>query len=253
MASEFCLSFTKYFLFLFNLMFFIFGSLVLALGLWVQFSNENDFMAIIPYISSSLFSNLLIISGSVTLSLGFLGCLGSLRTFKCLLATYFILLTVLFAAQIVGGVLLYTQTTELENKLKEQTFSLIKSFEKNDSSLRKFEKTLEYIQETGECCGWGGKYDWNHVPCSCYYIENATDAIHKIEDQCPQCKNSSISNYNCSTYDKGCSKKIQDWLNNNLLFILVVILATAAVEICGMILSMYLYKENSVDYSTFPY
>lgn len=40
-----------------------------------------------PYISISLFSYLLIVSGSVTMSLGFLGCLGSLKTVKCLLAT----------------------------------------------------------------------------------------------------------------------------------------------------------------------
>ncbi|XP_073723113.1 leukocyte antigen CD37 [Misgurnus anguillicaudatus] len=253
MASEFCLSLTKYFLFLFNLMFFILGSLVLALGLWVQFSDESIFMSAITYMSISLFSNLLIICGSVTLSLGFLGCLGSLRTVKCLLATYFILLTVLFAAQIVGGVLLYTQTTELENKLKEQSFSLIKSFGKN-SSLQNFERTFEYIQQKGKCCGWDGKVDWESVPCSCYYIDNTTDAVHKINDQCPQCpSNFSISNYSCSTYPQGCSETIQTWVHDNLFYILVVILALAVVEICGMILSMYLYKENSVDYSTFPY
>lgn len=40
-----------------------------------------------PYISISLFSYLLIVSGSVTMSLGFFGCLGSLKTVKCLLAT----------------------------------------------------------------------------------------------------------------------------------------------------------------------
>nr|XP_055031402.1 leukocyte antigen CD37 [Misgurnus anguillicaudatus]XP_055031403.1 leukocyte antigen CD37 [Misgurnus anguillicaudatus]XP_055031404.1 leukocyte antigen CD37 [Misgurnus anguillicaudatus]XP_055031405.1 leukocyte antigen CD37 [Misgurnus anguillicaudatus] len=254
MASEFCLSFTKYFLFLFNLMFFILGSLVLALGLWVQFSDESIFMSIISYLSISLFSNLLIICGSVTLSLGFLGCLGSLRTVKCLLATYFILLTVLFAAQLVGGVLLYTQEPELENKLKEQSFSLIKSFGKN-SSLQNFERTFEYIQQKGKCCGWENKADWLSVPCSCYYTNYTVYAKNStIQDLCPQCSsNVSISNENCKIYDQGCGKRIQKWLEENHLFMMVVIIAIAAVEICGMILSMYLYKENSVDYSTFPY
>ncbi|XP_042623735.1 leukocyte antigen CD37-like [Cyprinus carpio] len=97
-----------------------------------------------PYISISLFSYFLIISGSVTMSLGFLGCLGSLKTVKCLLATYFILLTVLLAAQIVGGVLFYTQKTELAGSLKDHT---LKSFGRNDSRIISFENTLVYIQQ----------------------------------------------------------------------------------------------------------
>ncbi|RXN09672.1 CD59 glyco -like protein [Labeo rohita] len=79
MASECCLSLTKYFLFLFNLIFF-----------------------------------------------------------------YFILLTVLLAAQIVGGVLLYTQKTEWTGSLENH---LMKSFGRNDSSLQNLKTTLDYIQE----------------------------------------------------------------------------------------------------------
>lgn len=215
-----------------------------------------------------------------------------------------------------------TSLCQLDQKLKEQTFSLIKSFGTNDSSLQGFEQTLEYIQQKvrgvawaqyihktthwsmqqdkcfqqsvhlimiwwtlkvllfdncieegkktssfmylqAKCCGWYGKADWDSVPCSCYYIDRNDSTIHKIPDQCPQCSsNFSISNYTCSTYDKvnfqrlfchvfnnkslnfslnyfnpffsvakGCSESIQNWLDENLLFILVVILAIAAVEV----------------------
>uniref|UniRef100_A0A673L8C8 Tetraspanin n=1 Tax=Sinocyclocheilus rhinocerous TaxID=307959 RepID=A0A673L8C8_9TELE len=197
-----------------------------------------------PYISISLFSYFLIISGSVTMSLGFLGCLGSLKTVKCLLATYFILLTVLLAAQIVGGVLFYTQKTELAGSLKEHTLLLIKSFGKNDSSLPSFENTLEYIQQEAKCCGWHGTEDWeDSIPCSCYNIGNATvNATYEIQDP-----------NNCASFlslSKGCSENIKEWLDENLLIILMVILAISVVEICGMILSMCLYKEGSVDYNT---
>lgn len=258
MASECCLSLTKYFLFLFNLIFFVLGSLLLTLGLWIQLSEASFFISTPPYISVSLFSNLLIMSGSVTMSLGFLGCLGSLKTVKCLLATYFILLTVLLAAQIVGGVLLYTQKTELDKSLGQQTLELIKSFRRNYSSLQGFEQTLEYIQQEGKCCGWNGKADWgsDFVPCSCLYKVSAyvnTTFESQAPETCIVCSNVSISNHTCSIYEQGCSENIQKWLDENILFILVVILAIAVVEICGMTLSMCLYKENSVDYSAFPY
>ncbi|KAK7134834.1 hypothetical protein R3I93_018066 [Phoxinus phoxinus] len=255
MASECCLSLTKYFLFLFNLIFFLLGSLLLSLGLWIKFSETSTFMPLPPYISISLFSYLLIISGSVTMGLGFLGCLGSLKTVKCLLAIYFILLTVLLAAQIVGGVLFYTQKTELVGSLKEHTLKLMKSFGKNDTSLQGLNETLHYIQKENKCCGWDGKTDWgDSIHCSCFYTGNATvNATDKTQAQklCHTCfSDVSISNHtSCGIYEKGCIGYITKWLQENLLLILVVILAISLVEICGMTLSMCLYKQGSVDYN----
>ncbi|XP_067285995.1 leukocyte antigen CD37 isoform X2 [Pseudorasbora parva] len=246
MASECCLSLTKYFLFLFNLIFFLLGSLLLSLGLWVLFSETSIFR----YIPISLFSYLLIASGSVTMSLGFLGCLGSLKTVKCLLAIYFILLTVLLAAQIVGGVIFYTQKTELVGKLNDHSLELIKSFGKNDSSLQDFKQILESIQKETKCCGWGGAEDWEGgIPCSCFYIANAT-ANATLETQAPEFCDTCSSNHTCGIYKQGCKDNINKWLGENLTLILVVILAISVVEICGMILSMCLYKQGSVDYNT---
>ncbi|XP_077056804.1 leukocyte antigen CD37 isoform X2 [Siphateles boraxobius] len=252
MASECCLSLTKYFLFLFNLIFFLLGSLLLSLGLWIKFSETSILMPTPPYISNFLFSYLLIISGSVTMALGFLGCLGSLKTFKYLLAIYFILLTVLLAAQMVGGVLFYTQKTELVGSLKVHTLELIKSNGMNGSSFQGFKKTLEYIQMKNKCCGWDGGTDWgNSIPCSCFNTGNATvNATHEKQapESCKTCfSNVSIpNNSSCKIYDKGCNDHITNWLDGNLLLILVVI---SLVEICGMILSMCLYKQGPVDYN----
>uniref|UniRef100_A0A672RZE9 Tetraspanin n=1 Tax=Sinocyclocheilus grahami TaxID=75366 RepID=A0A672RZE9_SINGR len=191
------------------------GSLLLSMGLWILLSENRIFIPSPPYISISLFSYFLIISGSVTMSLGFLGCLGSLKTVKCLLATYFILLTVLLAAQIVGCAYKLTLTGTLRS-LKQDITSTI-------------------ISPQAKCCGWHGTEDWeDSIPCSCYNIGNATVNLCLF----------SLS------LSKGCSENIKEWLDENLLIILVVILAISVVEICGMILSMCLYKEGSVDYNT---
>ncbi|KAF4106485.1 leukocyte antigen CD37 isoform X2 [Onychostoma macrolepis] len=260
MASECCLSLTKYFLFLFNLIFFLLGSLLISIGLWLLLSENRVFMPSTPVISIPLLSYLLIGSGSLAMSLGFLGCLGSLMTVKCLLATYFILLTVLLAAQIVGGVLFYTQRTELTSSVESQTIQLINSFGGNASSVKSFQTILEYIQQEAKCCGWNGIVDWNdYIPCSCYNKGNATvnatsEINDHVNDQCIKCSlNSTHSDYTCGISYQGCSKNIKVWLDNNLYIIVVVILAISVVEICGMILSMCLYKEGSVDYNTIIY
>ncbi|XP_073773387.1 leukocyte antigen CD37 isoform X3 [Danio rerio] len=161
-------------------------------------------------------------NGSVTMSLGFFGCLGSLKTVKFLLAIYFILLTVLLAAQIVGGVLFYTMKTELSKSLGKET-DLIQSFGRNDSS---FKKTMDYIQRQEECCGWNGKEDWgDSIPCSCYHKANETKEL---------CDNCSPDFFypvlSCKIYDEGCKDKVENWLGSNLHFILWVILAISVVE-----------------------
>ncbi|ROI81842.1 Leukocyte antigen CD37 [Anabarilius grahami] len=127
----------------------------------------------------------------------------------------------------------------LVRSVNEHTLGLIKTFGSNDSSLQGFKQTLEYIQMKTKCCGWEGKQDWgDSIPCSCVYTGNVTvNATHKTGApmflQCPSCfSNDSISNHTvCLIYEQGCSNKIKNWLDENLLLILVVILAISVVEV----------------------
>lgn len=119
---------------------------------------------------------------------------------------------------------------------------------------------LHHLQ--GKCCGWNGKEDWgllDSLPCSCFDV-NTTYESYDLEI-CHECySNVSNSNITCAVYKQvfldaafttqyimcvfflnnttfifsvaqGCSENIQKWLDENILFILVVILAIAAVEV----------------------
>ncbi|XP_050783692.1 leukocyte antigen CD37 isoform X3 [Gopherus flavomarginatus] len=75
-----------------------------------------------PLLRSSLYalkvwSYILSGVGIITMLMGFLGCLGSLKEIKCMLGFYFGFLFLLFAAQITIGVLLYTQRVTLSGKV----------------------------------------------------------------------------------------------------------------------------------------
>ncbi|XP_060714405.1 leukocyte antigen CD37 [Tachysurus vachellii] len=243
MASELCLSLTKYFLFLFNLIFFLLGLSLLGLGFWIIFSESSFLIPAPGYLSLSLFSYLLVISGSVTLVLGFFGSLGALKEAKCMLATYFILLNVLLAAQIIGTVLLFTQRSVFESKLEGHVLGLIDSFEKNDSSLQPFKESLEFLQSHAHCCGWNGKDDWIVPPCSCYYQNSTVNVTAESLNSCCEL----FSNYTCVVYEQNCKHMIKVWLDTHIMIIFGVVIALAVVEICGTILSMYLYNWASMD------
>ncbi|KAJ8264691.1 hypothetical protein GJAV_G00152650 [Gymnothorax javanicus] len=257
MVSHGCLSVIKYFLFLFNLFFFIFGLLLLSLGLWIVFDETSFFMPAPNFISFSLLSYFLAIGGTVTMTLGFFGCLGALKEVKCMLGMYFFLLTVLLAGQIIGGVLFFTQNTTLEDKVGEYVQQLISSIRVNNSSLDHI-KTLNYIQTEENCCGWNGPQDWTgvKVPCSCYQPANSSflDKLPQVKGNSSQntclCHSLSIlqNNYTCSIHQKGCKEGITKWLKSNMVVILSTWFAVVVVELFGMTLSMSLYRKISVDY-----
>ncbi|XP_045065682.1 leukocyte antigen CD37 isoform X2 [Coregonus clupeaformis] len=234
MASQGCLGLIKYFLFLFNLLFSCLGALLLSLGIWIVLAETSFFMPAPPYMSFSVFSYFLVIGGSATMSLGFIGCLGALKEVKCMLGMYFILLTILLAAQIVGAVLLFTQRTSFESKVEEHVLHLIASFGKNDSNYQNFEKTLDYVQQEIHCCGWIGPNNWVEAPCSCYHPINNTQNASISSEMCDCNAILSLSNYTmCDIYQTGCRENIREWLDENMLITFGVLLAVMTVEVRG--------------------
>ncbi|KAL0984600.1 hypothetical protein UPYG_G00143800, partial [Umbra pygmaea] len=252
MVSQGCLGFIKYFLFLFNLLFCCLGALLLSLGVWIVFAERSFFMTAPPYMSFSLLSYFLVVGGSVTMLLGFIGCLGALKEVKCMLGMYFFFLSILLAAQIVGAVLLYTQSNTFESQVEEHVLFLIGSFGRNESSYQNFEKTLDYVQQEIHCCGWIGPQNWVKTPCSCYHPNNITDILlasnHTESCDCQAIQNLSLPTM-CEIYKNGCKDSIRQWMENNILIMFGMLLAVVTVELYGMTLSMCLYRQTSLDYS----
>ncbi|KAG9350238.1 hypothetical protein JZ751_026592 [Albula glossodonta] len=256
MISQACISLTKYFLFLFNLIFFCLGTLLLILGLWIVFEETSFFMPAPSSVSLSILSYFLAIGGTVTMAIGFFGCLGALKEVKCMLGMYFFILTILLAAQVVGGVLFFTQRTSLEENFGKQVLQIIDSVRKNETSQNNFEKTLFYVQREIQCCGWNGPHDWKSlVPCSCYQpannsvVEPYQEFSNGSEIVCPCQSIFPTQNHTCIAYEQGCKAAFQGWLEDNMLFCLGILFAVVVVELSGMTLSMCLYRHINLDYS----
>lgn len=196
------------------------------------FDEMSFFLPAPSFISFSLLSYFLAIGGTVTMTLGFFGCLGALKEVRCMLGM-------------------------LEDKVGDYVQRLISSFRKNNSSLDHIEKTLDYIQREENCCGWNGPEDWTGaiVPCSCYQPANSS-FLNKLlqvkgntsQDTCLCHSLSTLQNYTCNIHQQGCKEGITKWLESNMVVILSTWFAVVVVELCGMILSMSLYKKINVDY-----
>ncbi|XP_041033383.1 leukocyte antigen CD37-like isoform X4 [Carcharodon carcharias] len=147
MATKGCFVVTKYFLFVFNLIFFFLGGVMLAFGLWILF-DKNSFILVLETASVPLrlWSYLLSSLGTFTMVMGFLGCIGALKEVKCMLGIYFTLLVFLLTLQITVGVLIYTQRKMIEKHLSLAVKDLIEKYNETDGKLQNEEESWDFIQ-----------------------------------------------------------------------------------------------------------
>ncbi|XP_074793917.1 leukocyte antigen CD37 isoform X2 [Natator depressus] len=261
MSPQGCLSVTKYFLFLFNLLFFLLGGIILSFGLWILI-DQQSFAAVL---GSSLYalkvwSYILSGVGIITMLMGFLGCLGSLKEIRCMLGFYFGFLFLLFAVQITIGVLLYTQRVTLSGKVREFVEDAIQTYPLAGPPGEKHQG-WDFIQGQLQCCGWNSYLDWHQnpvvdnssrilYPCSCHNSsspgERGTNTTEAPAMQ--QATGFCTAQGDWPVYKQGCANSVQGWLANNIISIVGICLGIALMELCLMMLSMFLFRNMGQNY-----
>uniref|UniRef100_A0A8C3YUP7 Tetraspanin n=1 Tax=Catagonus wagneri TaxID=51154 RepID=A0A8C3YUP7_9CETA len=235
-----CIKVTKYFLFLFNLLFFVLGAVILGFGVWIL-ADKNSFISVLQTSSTSLKvgAYIFIGIGAFTMLMGFLGCIGAVKEARCLLGL-------------------------LKQEMGSIVTELIQSYD--DGREDSFQEAWDYVQAQVRCCGWVSFYNWtgnprlmNHTdityPCSC---ENRSEDDSSLQLQRGFCQapNGTQAGGNPEdwpVYREGCMEKVQAWLQENLGIILGVCVGIAVIELLGMLLSLFLCRNiHSEDYSKVP-
>ncbi|XP_042294488.1 CD82 antigen [Sceloporus undulatus] len=258
-----CLKVTKYFLFLFNLLFFILGAVILGFGIWILV-DKSSFISVLQTSSYSLKvgAYILIGVGAVTMLMGFLGCVGAVNEIRCLLGLYFTCLLLILIAQVAAGLLIYFQRNALKAEMSEIVGDLIQNYNPYDESNRNLETAWDYVQTQLSCCGWSGPENWKNntvlqeknqtsYPCSC--SNDSVDSVAEV-GFCPLETASNTTTFeDWPVRKQGCMKGVQNWLQENLGIILGVCTGVAVVELLGMVLSICLCKNiHTEEYTKVP-
>ncbi|XP_007995718.1 leukocyte antigen CD37 isoform X1 [Chlorocebus sabaeus] len=267
-AQESCLSLIKYFLFVFNLFFFVLGSLIFCFGIWILI-DKTSFVSFVglAFVPLQIWSKVLAISGVFTMGLALLGCVGALKELRCLLGLYFGMLLLLFATQITLGILISTQRAQLERSLQDIVEKTIQKYRTNPEETAA-EESWDYVQFQLRCCGWHSPQDWfqvltlrgngseaHRVPCSCYNLSATNDSTILDKVILPQLSRlgqlarSRHSTDICAVpanshiYREGCARSLQKWLHNNLISIVGICLGVGLLELGFMTLSIFLCRN----------
>uniref|UniRef100_A0A8C8RR74 Tetraspanin n=1 Tax=Pelusios castaneus TaxID=367368 RepID=A0A8C8RR74_9SAUR len=256
-----CLKVTKYFLFLFNLLFFILGAVILGFGVWILI-DKSSFISVLQTSSSTLKVGAYILTGvgAVTVVIGFLGCIGAVNEVRCLLGLYLTCLLLIFLTQVAAGLLIFFQQKALKLEMATIVQGVIRHYDPSNQDNKNIQDAWDYVQKQLSCCGWTGPENWNEneilknesltlYPCSC-----GNDSVSR-SGFCSENMdtNGTVPGVVWPVYRKGCEDNVQRWLEENLGIILGVCIGVAVIELLGMVLAISLCKNiHREDYSQVP-
>jgi len=251
----------KALLIVFNLIFWLSGCALLALGIWILVDNDKDAlfnliakdgdMALMKYLAYGL-----VAIGGFVLIVGFVGCCGALQESKCLLGTYFAFLFVVLGAELTVGILAVIYRVQLLENLGEQlTTKLQHNYGRPEHE--HLTRAIDYAQFKFNCCGIHNSAEYSNstwiksdhksgtttaVPKTCCVLSNNStydafinpDPVN--ESDCQQDKND-------FRHKIGCQESIEQWVKNESALLIGVGLGIASLEIFGMIFAICLCRS----------
>ncbi|XP_035003815.1 CD9 antigen isoform X1 [Hippoglossus stenolepis] len=203
----------KYALFIFNFVFWLAGSGVLAVGLWLRFDTRTAGLFEGEDSPTVFFTGvyILIAAGALMMVVGFLGCCGAIKESPCMLGLFFLFLLLIFAVEVAAG------TWGLSNKdrVVEDVTEFYKQTYSNyvQTKQEALKETLRLIHFGLNCCGPTGT------------------VIAAAKDTCPDKEGLIVTS---------CPNAIDEMFNTKLHIIGGVGIGIGVIMIFGMIFSMML-------------
>nr|XP_006633875.1 PREDICTED: CD9 antigen [Lepisosteus oculatus] len=209
----------KYLMFAFNFLFWLAGTAVLAIGLWLRFDSRTKGIFEVDSNPSTFFTGVYILigAGALMMIVGFLGCCGAIQESPCMLG----LVSIAFICtpfDTKGPVTAFSLAlskvqevvTDIEDFYKETYNNYLKT---KQEALK---ETLRAFHFGLDCCGMGGTFE----PI--------------VKDTCPTKEGLAVLSL------KPCPQAIHEVFESKLHIIAGVGIGIAIVMIFGMIFSMVL-------------
>ncbi|KAJ0170737.1 hypothetical protein K1T71_013509 [Dendrolimus kikuchii] len=234
----------KYMIFVLNFIFWLFGGLLIGVGLYA-FIDKWQATGLIKldtvYDVMLNISLLIALLGGVVSIVSFAGCIGALRENTCLLKFYSLCLLILFLVEMGGAVCGFVFPRSLHGLLELSFTERVVHAYRDDPDLQNF---IDYAQRDFHCCGLtsDGYMDWSkneYFNCSSPSVEkcgvpfscciNATDISSGLVNiMCGYgVQNFPVAEASKRVWTSGCIEIVRSWAERNLYTIASVALGVA--------------------------
>ncbi|XP_048585621.1 CD151 antigen [Nematostella vectensis] len=232
----------KYLLFVFNFFFWLSGLAVLGIGIWTKV-DAGQFDSFLGSSGYSIPAWTMIGAGAFVTFVGFFGCCGAVKESRCMLATFFALLLIIFCAEIVAGILGFIYRDKVQEEIKINLDEQIRNTYGYDSEV---ESHINNLQIQLKCCGGERPGDWlgskwkrdlnkdKIVPLSCC-TENANKTTCYKDDTYKE------------VYSSGCVNELKTFVDKHMILIGAIAVGISIVQLLGMIFSCCLFCSIDND------
>ncbi|XP_071187846.1 tetraspanin-8-like [Salvelinus alpinus] len=212
----------KYLLFLFNLLFWISGCVILGVSIYLKVSKNGNVIMdeAVPFV------DLLIAVGVIIMVLGFLGCCGAIKENRCMLILFFVGLLLIFILLLIAGILGAVGEKKSQVWVKE---SLAKLLPLKDQK-PEIQTDLQKLEVEVKCCGLiNGPSDWGStVPSSCDCVDT-TQVCQSADGR--------------KVYSTPCAKFVTSFMEKHAIIALGIAFGIAVLMLFGMAFAMTLYCQ----------
>ncbi|XP_019934566.1 CD151 antigen isoform X1 [Paralichthys olivaceus] len=234
----------KYLLFLFNILFWLAGGAVLAVGVWTLM-EKSDYISLLNSSFYSASAYILIVAGVIVIVTGIIGCCATLKEMKSLLVVYLILLLCIFLLEVIAGVLAYINYQELDEELR-QNLKVTMQQKYQQPGEESVTQAVDRLHQEFKCCGSNNYSDWRDS----VWIR-AADNRQLVPDSC--CKTPSVlcgrrdHPSNIYKVEGGCILKLEDFILSQLYILGAVGIGIAFLQLVGMMFTCCLYRNLKED------
>ncbi|XKL62617.1 hypothetical protein PGB90_002450 [Kerria lacca] len=252
----------KYMIFFLNFILWLFGSLLIAIGLYAFWDKYNATGLVKVETVYDIILNVslvLIILGAIVFIVSFAGFVGALRENTCLLKFYSLSLLIFFLLEMAISVVGFVFPSAMQATLEESfTDKIIHSY-RDDADLQNF---IDFAQQEFQCCGLSseGYVDWSKneyfncsspsvekcgVPFSC--CTNTTEITSGLPNiMCGYgAQDLSVAEASKRIWTSGCIEIVRLWAERNLYTIGAVALGVALSQL--LIINLAKTLEGQID------
>jgi len=239
------MSCVKYLLFAFNLVFVIFGILLLYSG-FKTIAKIDDYHLILEEAPHNV-AIALVIVGFAIFVLAFLGCCGAIKENSCMLTSFSSIILVILLIELIGAGLIFAFKSKLKTAAEHGIQHAIEKYNVTNNS-SEINVVLDDIQKHMKCCGAVNSTDWPkfnpYFKDKNYFPDSCCDAPTGATTDAP-----TGAHKNCTTpYPDGCIGKLDDEVRNSVGLLGGIAIAVAVIQLLGIIFSCSLSRSIKREY-----